>query len=254
MYKHPVNIKNNEGYVTMTDVDKFRNRIYNMYLDDSNTKYICYTNECVKANNLYIRNVTKITTTPLIVGETLLCYKTVSNSFKETIFTNSEEYTVTEIREERATVISPYKVPYYLDVTKVKLQMDNNTQGYQEYQEAYFVKSDSYNDYSKMTAECISYAKANGGKQYWAMYYKFVTKFLLLDNVSANDHVRSRDFDYNYAITAHKSQGSTYQNIIVDIKDMQVCVRYPTQDNYINFYKMIYTALSRASKSAIIYK
>lgn len=48
---------------------------------------------------------------------------------------------------------------------------------------------------------------ANGGGRLWAPLYSVKNRYA--------------DIDYSYAITSHKSQGSTYDNVIVDEQDIQ---------------------------------
>ena len=55
-------------------------------------------------------------------------------------------------------------------------------------------------------------------------------------------------FVSSYAITAYKSQGSTYDNIFIDAIDIEECRR----STFIKS-KELYTAVTRASKSICIY-
>jgi exodeoxyribonuclease-5 len=56
------------------------------------------------------------------------------------------------------------------------------------------------------------------------------------------------DIDYAYAITSHKSQGSTYETVIVDAKDIKGVTKIDNAEKS----ESIYTALTRASNTAII--
>lgn len=55
------------------------------------------------------------------------------------------------------------------------------------------------------------------------------------------------DFQYNHAITVHRSQGSTYANSIINIADIQ---RNPNADER---EKMLYTAITRASNKNYLF-
>ena len=55
------------------------------------------------------------------------------------------------------------------------------------------------------------------------------------------------DISYGYCITVHKSQGSTYENVFIDSKNI---LEYNRKD-YIN-YKCLYTAITRASKKVFM--
>jgi len=67
----------------------------------------------------------------------------------------------------------------------------------------------------------------------WKEYYAFEEKFL--------------DFKYNHAITIHKSQGSTYTDVIINIKDV-MRNRKAEERN-----RLLYTAITRTSKLLILY-
>lgn len=59
---------------------------------------------------------------------------------------------------------------------------------------------------------------------------------------------RYADVDFGYAITAHKSQGSTYDIVIVDEKDIMGTTATSNQEKS----ELIYTALTRPRKTAIV--
>ena len=56
------------------------------------------------------------------------------------------------------------------------------------------------------------------------------------------------DLKYNHAITVHKSQGSTYKQAIVNVKNLSLN-RSKTEKE-----RLLYTAVTRASKLLILYK
>ena len=81
----------------------------------------------------------------------------------------------------------------------------------------------------------------------------------------------SAPIDYNYATTIHKCQGSTYENVYIDLRSslshldlknvdyykfvnskIPVEFKEPTEWNMIRNAKLIYTGITRASKSIVI--
>ena len=64
----------------------------------------------------------------------------------------------------------------------------------------------------------------------WEFYY-----YLIIDKFA--------DISYGYAITVHKSQGSTYNNVFVDMNNICKTIKDKNQ-----LHKCIYTAITRASK------
>ncbi len=53
-------------------------------------------------------------------------------------------------------------------------------------------------------------------------------------------------FDFNHSITTHKSQGSTYDNVYVDVSDLASCKRRNPE----LYLRLLYVALSRAKFNA----
>ena len=49
--------------------------------------------------------------------------------------------------------------------------------------------------------------------------------------------------DFVHAMTVHKSQGSTYENVYIDIQDLGRCA----DKDYTMYLKLLYVAVSRAS-------
>ena len=68
----------------------------------------------------------------------------------------------------------------------------------------------------------------------WKDYFEFFEQFA--------------DLTYNHAITVHKSQGSTYQKVIVNIKNINI------NKNEKEKQRLLYTAVTRASELLILYK
>jgi exodeoxyribonuclease-5 len=63
-----------------------------------------------------------------------------------------------------------------------------------------------------------------------------------------NRLIRKKSFDYGYACTVHRSQGSDYNNIFVDMKDIGLC-----KDDAIR-RQLQYVALSRTRNNALIFQ
>jgi len=89
------------------------------------------------------------------------------------------------------------------------------------------IHEDSKEDFKKLLEASREYAKKNSDPEDWRVHY----------NIQKWD----ADLTYNYAITAHKSQGSTYNNVIL-IEDDLDANRKTLERNRIK-----YTSYSRAS-------
>jgi hypothetical protein len=98
-------------------------------------------------------------------------------------------------------------------------------------------------------------AKPNQRYDAWKKYFSFKENHLLLKDIRKNDDsiMIKKDLDYGYGLTIHKTQGSTYGNILINLRDI-VYTKYgtPVQDKVLR-NKLIYVALSRAKNKAILY-
>lgn len=92
--------------------------------------------------------------------------------------------------------------------------------------------------YNQKLQELASYAKMQTNralkKQAWGDFWEYKGRYA--------------DVDFGYAITAHKSQGSTYDIVVVDEKDIMGTTATSNQEKS----ELIYTALTRPRKTAIV--
>lgn len=92
--------------------------------------------------------------------------------------------------------------------------------------------------YNQKLQELASYAKRQTNralkKQAWNDFWEYKGRYA--------------DVDFGYAITAHKSQGSTYDIVVVDEKDIMGTTATSNQEKS----ELIYTALTRPRKTAIV--
>lgn len=92
--------------------------------------------------------------------------------------------------------------------------------------------------YNQKLQELASYAKRQTNralkKQAWSDFWEYKGRYA--------------DVDFGYAITAHKSQGSTYDIVVVDEKDIMGTTATSNQEKS----ELIYTALTRPRKIAIV--
>jgi exodeoxyribonuclease-5 len=92
----------------------------------------------------------------------------------------------------------------------------------------------------------ISRVKSNKA---WQEYFKLVGSFVSPVNMYFDNRlIRKKSFDYGYACTVHRSQGSDYNNIFVDMKDIGLC-----KDDAIR-RQLQYVALSRTRNNALIFQ
>ena len=97
--------------------------------------------------------------------------------------------------------------------------------------------------------------KATGGVRAnrWKAYYDFKKQYLIMTNIKkGNQILYRRDIDYAFAITAHRAQGSTYDNVFVDLNDMIYNSSGMMYDNYEETLRRLYVACSRARKELVL--
>lgn len=208
------------------------------FMDNSDYgKIICYTNRARRAYNAIVRGIIYAheeqdgKLSKILVNEKLLASKPVVGSDANIILFANEEFTV-----DSYTVIEKPVMGERFWVYRCKVTVD----GEPLEKVADIIHEDSLEDYNLVTKHLNNIAlKALRQREpswkiskAWKDYYRFLENF-----------ARVR---YNYAITAHTAQGSTYTNTIIDVGDIS--------KNYKNSEKnrILYTAITRASDLCIL--
>lgn len=245
IYKNPSKINElGEGYLALNPND-FTTALVNQFCktealyDVDYIKYIAYTNKSVSEACRGIRNK-RIGTgaSELIVKDDFLIgYNTIVKNNKDSFYTvleNSEDYTIDSIQD----VISDFGIKCY----GVNLKDSENNNSF-----VYIVKPESYSDFLDIFRSKLNIAKERRGR-YWEYYYTFKNEHLLMEDFYfPNGKIEvKKDLYYGYGLTSHKAQGSTYNNVAVNIKNM-LGIRNINERN-----RLIYVALSRTSKLNIL--
>lgn len=181
-------------------------------------KVLAWTNKAVDYYNDKIRamiygdNCGKLN-----IGEKMVCNKPITDSKKRVLLNNNDEFEVVsyELKTENRGLIYRYYSVKILSNGKpyvIKLMSEISQKSYEKDLEGLKKKATNANIMLKRNA--------------WSKYYN------LLD--------RYADVKYNYALTVHKSQGSTFDNVIVINCDIER-VRDIKERN-----KLLYTAITRA--------
>ena len=214
-----------KGY-KVCNSEEFNNIMINNFSDEAITKnvdfvkVIGYTNMAVSAWNKFIRNTTIEDSDKSVItkNDLIISYTTIVNQFNEIVIANSEEY----ILQDVVNYVHPtYELKGFLvrfiaihggKVTSPLFVLDH---------------SDSFTiaKYCQISNALVSAAKSSSVKlraQKWREYYTFRESCLLLTNIANNQGkiIYPRDLDYGFALTAHKSQGSTFDTTLVDVNDI----------------------------------
>lgn len=246
-----------EGYYIVGQ-SEFKDLINSHFSDEAYTKnidmyrVIAYTNNRVSEWNNYIRNtIIKDSDKNIITKHDLIMsYETIVNDFLEIVINNSEEYIIKDIVN---FVDNTYKFKGFLVkfqlvhggiITKPLFVIDHR--------DAFTIQM-----YHKTITNLVNSAKAaHGGTRVakWKQYYEFKKKYILAANVvdRTGRIIYSRDIDYGFAITAHKSQGSTYDTVFVDLNDMIYSKTGTIYTNQDDLLRRLYVACSRAHKNLVL--
>ena len=247
-----------EGY-TIVDRDNFVKLLNISFTDEEYTKNIdmyrivAYTNLAIKKWNNYIRyNIIKDAESNIITkNDLLMSYSTILDEFGGIILNNSEEYIVKDIIDY---VDPTYNFKgFYIKFQQVHGGMVTRPIFIIDHRDENTIKT-----YYKILTDFLLNAKTCVNKSErigkWKAYYDFKNKYLTITNIidTKNNTKLMRDIDYGFAITSYKSQGSTYDNVFVDLYDMIYDYKGKPYTNQQELLRRLYVACSRAKKSLIL--
>ena len=224
-------LEDNEDYTITNNPKVFRDygiKYFKELGEDENAcRVLCGTNARVKLfNEFYHKKLFPNSTDEFNVGEPLTSYQG-----KYEFFTNGMDAIIKEI-EKIALVINDieykaYKVLLTNSGTITIISRDNDFSGIPFYIEKLISENETLSD-----------------------YYDFINNHYFPCSIknSSKKVVIKKGYDFGYAITVHKSQGSTYTNVMIDLISFK-----PFRDNKVFYREMLYVAFSRCSNSFIGY-
>lgn len=178
-------------------------------------------NECnVMARNILLGNPSK----PFIKGDRIIANEQILID-GEIVADNSDEFNVIDCRVVHKKKMVPFaKINLTIEFYKIKTkELDKDL---------YVITKNSMSIYEKYLEDVKQYCIRQHNPKDWAQYYA-------MKNWTAN-------INYSYATTIHKSQGSTYENVIVIMHDID------RNRNVFELNKLCYTAYTRARKKLIL--
>ncbi|MFW6273193.1 MAG: AAA family ATPase, partial [bacterium] len=235
-----------------TDIlDKFSSSEFGK--DTDYCKVIAWRNETVMKSNIVIRNELFGKDTDIVViGDVLMGYRSISNEKRTSnIIENSGDYIVVDKGdlEENAYGIKGYRV---------KLR-ENLAWGEYKFQDVFIVNIKDHNNlhtYAEMHDFLRDMGKAN--KKMWPKYYEFRRHNIMMKTITEFRDGQPRgkydtivkDMDYGYAITGHKSQGSTYIHDFVMESDINFnrVIKERNQIKYVAYTRPTTTATILTTK------
>jgi len=204
-------------------------------------KYLSYTNKSVSVACKGIRKkrIGKDHTKILVVGEFLTGYNTVSidegGGYFNMAIENSEEYKVTKLEK-----VQP--INYGIKCYETTIETDEGNTS-----TVLIVRPKSYDVFLEVFRSKLSTAMKRRGRA-WKTFYEFKNNYLLMEDIYfPNGKIEvKKDLYYSYGSTVHKSQGSTYSNTAVNIKNINTAFKKKERN------KLLYVALSRTSNFNLI--
>lgn len=249
--------ENNEGFSicnkrTFTEavITRFTNPEYKKNIDMY--RVIAYTNDAVQNWNKFIRNiiVSDADKNILTRNDLIMSYQNIVDDYLAIILNNSEEYIINDIVNY---VDNTYKFKGF----NVRFQAIHGG----KITTPMFILDDTDRytklKYHEVVTELMKEAKlASIGTRSakWKKYFDFKRKYLLISDIknTYGEVLYPRDLDYGFAITSHKSQGSTYNCVFVDCMDMIYSKTGIPYSDKAELMRRLYVACSRAKTELIL--
>ena len=227
-FKEQFNADYTKGY-QVCDANTFNQTVYNNFNDEELTrnvdyaKVISYTNLNVSSWNKFIRNsiIADSDKSILTKNDLIISYVTIVNEFNDCVIKNSEEYIINDIQNFTDSRYDKNGLKGFLvkfqaihggDITTPLFIIDHT--------DSYTVQK--YVQINNSMIEAAKTARANIRNEKWKSYFAFKEYCLLMVNILSPDGkiITSRSLDYGFALTSHKSQGSTFDTALVDVNDI----------------------------------
>ena len=253
-------LKGGKGFMHV-DLETFQSYSTKAFNNDSFkadinwAKLVTYTNANVSVWNKFIRDsmFPEHSQEPLIIHDLFTCYNTIVDEFNVPKITNSEEYIINDFHS--------FRNRHGIEGWMVKLQ-EVATGNFTPY--LFIVNhTDSANwirtttTLLKLISDASSVTISPGMRaKKWKEYYEFKDENLLMvdvkDPMNPKKIAVSKDLDYGYAITSHKSQGSTYDHVFCNLQNIFYGDGNSILNNANMVNRMFYVAASRAKETLSI--
>lgn len=215
--------------------------IYNdvINLKVSSNKLLCYTNKQVAEYNLYCHYAFFKNKDKFNIGDQIVFKENNSGS----CIVNGENGVIVDVKEAdieipMVGVFSGYDLTIVKDTDEtVDVKVLSNSLQQEELDRIAYILE---NIRQKAIHTKI--------KKDWAKYYDAYNSFFIRTNLVCDGRIiKTPGIDYGYAVTTHYSQGSTYNDVFIDIKDMNIC------RNIEDRRQLKYVAMSRPRNNVYIY-
>jgi exodeoxyribonuclease-5 len=230
-----INLNSSDKRVTFSDILSSYFKTEEFKEDSEYSKIIAWRNKTVETMNNLVRKVIygeENIGSKILIGEKLIANNPIMD-MNQILFNTNDEFSVEEfeIKKEKVRVGDDEGILKYYEARVSYLNDDDKKIYY--YIDILHEDSESYFNVLAGKLKKIAIEK-RGKEKSWIKYYEFIRRFA--------------DVSYAYAITAHKSQGSTYNTAFVLEDDIDV------NTNIVERNRIKYTAYTRSSKKLYVLK
>ena len=230
-----INLNSSDKRVTFSDILSSYFKTEEFKEDSEYSKIIAWRNKTVETMNNLVRKVIygeENIGSKILIGEKLIANNPIMD-MNQILFNTNDEFSVEnfEIKKEKVRVQNEDGTLKYYEARVSYLNDDEKKVHY--YIDILHEDSESYFNVLAGKLKKIAIEK-RGKEKSWIKYYEFIRRFA--------------DVSYAYAITAHKSQGSTYNTAFVLEDDIDV------NTNIVERNRIKYTAYTRSSKKLYVLK
>ena len=210
-------------------------------------KLYAYTNVRSKALNRKMRSLLFSGDEPYYNGEILTCYENFT--YNSTCYWNSMDYIIDSVIKAEKYIphigtLAGYKLSLYDTAEKCSDEIfiiDQNIRPDILHSIAALIEN------TRIEAVNLKRKNDRRSRYVWEKYFEIIRSFTTpIDLIYDNRVVKKKTFDYGYASTVHKSQGSSINNVIIDMKDINIC------RDELELRQLQYVAVSRAKNNVYI--
>lgn len=233
------------GIYVHENINAFVKVIRDTYNESSKlkSKIVAFRNQRVEQYNDAIRKVLGYKDF-IVVDEVLMGNDNYDSGRNNDEIFNANDYVVTGIEKVKQ------KIPFYKTIEGYNLKLYDPVD--RKPVKVFLIDPEDHESINDL-AEALERTRLRAidkatpymsKKTYWQAWYAMNKSFVTMVDLMYDGRViKKATLKYGYAITAHKSQGSTYENVFVDILDIMRCHRVE------NIRSLQYVALSRASNN-----
>jgi hypothetical protein len=246
---------NGDGVIFLDDKLDFRNAVFNKFNSTDYrgnmdfAKVIAWQNTTVMKTNRIIRDSLFGENSNVVEhNDVLMAYRSIqARKGYYNIVENSTDYRITECGKRK-------KNRYGIWGFKVNLA-ESYGYGIFSNREVFIIDSLDFDNLHTYAETHDTYKEYGlGVKKEWKRYYNFRRENMVMTTIKTyrdgtkrpKTEIIVKDLDYGYALTAHKSQGSTYQHVMIIENDMNLNPKTKERN------QIKYVALTRPVTSATL--